>query len=138
MFGRNTWLTRQVFDILSSDDQFRLYEVEDLVLDRNLIWPGCEGTLTDFGWGFLGDIKKHAKRRIDSLVDFERRLSPDDFLVFASAYGFGPPRRPLRDAEMAFLRGSSGVSATGRGRRVLACAGRPDDPDRPGSCCRHR
>ncbi|MEB8342121.1 hypothetical protein [Streptomyces endophyticus] len=57
MFARNTWLTRQAFDVLGSDDQFRLYELEDLVLDRDMIWPGCEGTLTDFGWGFLGESR---------------------------------------------------------------------------------
>ncbi|MCC9711639.1 hypothetical protein E4N62_44400 [Streptomyces sp. MNU76] len=28
MLARNTWLTRQAFDILGSDDQFRLYELE--------------------------------------------------------------------------------------------------------------
>ncbi|MCZ4513676.1 hypothetical protein O3Q52_37120 [Streptomyces sp. ActVer] len=89
MFARNTWLTRRAFDVLGSDDQFRLYELEDLVLDRDQVWPGCEGTLTDFGWGFLGDIKKHAKQRIDMLAHFEQSLSPDDFLVFASAPWFG-------------------------------------------------
>ncbi|MFI5966416.1 hypothetical protein ACIA8J_30190 [Streptomyces asoensis] len=89
MFARNTWLTRQAFDVLGSDDQFRLYELEDLVLEREQVWPGCEGSLADFGWGFLGDIKKHAKQRIDMLAHFEQRLSPDDFLVFASAPWFG-------------------------------------------------
>ncbi|ALP00196.1 hypothetical protein SHL15_9280 [Streptomyces hygroscopicus subsp. limoneus] len=54
MFARNTWLTRQTFDVLGSDGRFRLYELEDLILDRDMVWPGCEGTLTDFGWGFLG------------------------------------------------------------------------------------
>ncbi|WP_244315505.1 hypothetical protein [Streptomyces albidochromogenes] len=58
MLAHNTWLTRQAFDVLGSDDQFRLYALEDMVLDRDTVWPGCEGTLTDFGWGFLGEIKK--------------------------------------------------------------------------------
>ncbi|MEV5989235.1 hypothetical protein AB0L85_30320 [Streptomyces sp. NPDC052051] len=70
MFARNTWPTRQGFDVLGSDDQFPLYELEDLVLDRDMVWPGCEGTLTDFGWGFLGEIKKQVKQRIDM---FRRR-----------------------------------------------------------------
>jgi len=43
MFARDTWFTRQAFDVLGSDDQFRLYELEDLVLDRDQVWPGCEG-----------------------------------------------------------------------------------------------
>ena len=43
MFDRNTWLTRQAFDVLGSDDQFRLYELEDLVLEREQVWPGCTG-----------------------------------------------------------------------------------------------
>ncbi|MFE6164264.1 hypothetical protein ACFQ7F_35700 [Streptomyces sp. NPDC056486] len=89
MFARNTWLTRQAFDVLGSDDQFRLYELEDLVLDRDMIWPGCEGTLTDFGWGFLGEIKKQVKQRIDMFRHFEKILPPDDFLVFAGAPRIG-------------------------------------------------
>ncbi|MEV0226460.1 hypothetical protein [Streptomyces sp. NPDC050704] len=89
MFARNTWLTRQTFDVLGSDDQFRLYELEDLVLNRDMLWPGGEETLTDFGWGFLGEIKNHVKQCIDVLGHFERRLPPDDFLVFTSAPWFG-------------------------------------------------
>ncbi|MHB9864582.1 hypothetical protein [Streptomyces sp. YIM S03343] len=89
MFARNTWLTRQAFDVLGSDDQFRLYELEDLVLDRDMVWPGCEGSLTDFGWGFLGEIKKQVKQRIDMFRHFEKRLPPEDFLVFAGAPRIG-------------------------------------------------
>ena len=46
MFARNTWLTRQAFDALGSKSRFGFYDLEDLILDRNLVWPGCEGTLT--------------------------------------------------------------------------------------------
>ncbi|WP_405876543.1 hypothetical protein OG762_46550 [Streptomyces sp. NBC_01136] len=113
MFARNTWLTRQAFDVLGSDDQFRLYALEDLVLDRDMVWPGCEGTLTDFGWGFLGEIKKHVKQRIDMFGHFEQRLLPDDFLVFAGAPWlgarddhYGMPRWPACvEAAMRRLRG---------------------------------
>ncbi|MFE9686639.1 hypothetical protein [Streptomyces sp. NPDC006285] len=89
MFARNTWLTRQAFNVLGSDDQFRLYELEDLVLNRDGVWPGCEGTLTDFGRGFLGEIKKQVKQRIDMFRHFEKSLPPDDFLVFAGAPRIG-------------------------------------------------
>ncbi|MFF5787908.1 hypothetical protein ACFY8P_23450 [Streptomyces sp. NPDC012693] len=60
MFARNTWLTRQAFDVLGSTRQYRLYELERLILDRDTEWPGCGGTLTDFGWGFLGEIQRSA------------------------------------------------------------------------------
>ncbi|MGI5405193.1 hypothetical protein ACQEV9_00205 [Streptomyces chartreusis] len=89
MFARNTWLTRQAYDILGSDDRFRLYRLEDLILDRDMIWPGCEGTLTDFGFGFLGEIKKHVKQRIDMFTHFAKQLQPDDFLLFAGAPRIG-------------------------------------------------
>jgi hypothetical protein len=89
MFARNTWLTRQTFDVLGRSDEFRLLELEDVILDREAVWPGCDGTLTDFGWGFLGEIKKHVKRRIDTLMYFERRLSGDDFLIFVASPGLG-------------------------------------------------
>ncbi|MCL6302969.1 hypothetical protein [Streptomyces kronopolitis] len=112
MFARNTWLTRQGFDVLGSDDQFRLYELEDLVLDRDMMWPGCEGTLTDFGWGFLGEIKKQVKQRIDMFRHFERILPPDDFLVFAGAPRIGthdhygmPKWAACVDAAIRWLRG---------------------------------
>ncbi|CAM5692121.1 hypothetical protein [Streptomyces chartreusis] len=89
MFARNTWLIRQTFDILESEDRFRLYELEDLLLDRDTVWPGCDGSLADFGWGFLGDIKKHVKRGIDVLSHYQRRMSPADFLVFAGSPQIG-------------------------------------------------
>ncbi|WP_367038155.1 hypothetical protein [Streptomyces sp. Je 1-332] len=57
IFARNTWHTRQAFDVLGSDDPFRLYALEDLILDRDMVWPGCERTLKDFGWGFLGESR---------------------------------------------------------------------------------
>ncbi|MFJ9547295.1 hypothetical protein [Streptomyces erythrochromogenes] len=89
MFARNTWLTRQVFDALGSDDPYRLYRLEDLILDREAVWPGCGGTLTDFGWGFLGEIQKHVKKRIDQFAYCEEVLDPEDFLVFAGAPRIG-------------------------------------------------
>ncbi|WP_405616796.1 hypothetical protein [Streptomyces sp. NBC_00076] len=101
MFARNTWLTRQAFDALGSSEPFRLLELEDVILDREAVWPGCDGTLTDFGWGFLGEIKKHVKRRIDTLMHFEEQLPHDDFLIFMAAPQlgthddhFGMPRWP--------------------------------------------
>jgi hypothetical protein len=112
MFARNTWLTRQAFDILGSDDQFRLYELEDLLLDRDMVWPGCEGSLTDFGWGFLGEIKKHVKQRIDTFSHFERRLPPDDFLVFA-----GAPRIGTHDDHYGMPKWSACVEAAIRRMR---------------------
>lgn len=54
MFARDTWFTRQAFDVLGSDDQFRLYELEDLVLDRDQVWPGCEGPVHPW-FGFRDD-----------------------------------------------------------------------------------
>ncbi|MFE7094394.1 hypothetical protein [Streptomyces erythrochromogenes] len=89
MFSRNTWLTRQAFDALGSDDRYRLYRLEDVILDRAAVWPGCGGTLTDFGWGFLGEIQKHVKKRIDQFAYFEEVLEPEDFLVFAGAPQIG-------------------------------------------------
>ncbi|MBB5938946.1 hypothetical protein [Streptomyces zagrosensis] len=111
MFARNTWLTRQAFDVLGSDDQFRLYALEGLVLD--MAWPGCEGTLTYFGWGFLGEIKKQVKQRIDMFRHFEKILPADDFLVFAGAPRigthddhYGMPKWPACvDAAIPRLRG---------------------------------
>ncbi|MFC8131349.1 hypothetical protein [Streptomyces sp. NPDC057302] len=113
MFARNTWLTRQAFDVLGSDDPFRLYALEDLILDRDMVWPGCEGTLKDFGWGFLGEIKKQVKQYIDMFRHFEKRLPPDDFLVFAgaprigtSSRHYGMPKWPACvEAAMRRLRG---------------------------------
>jgi hypothetical protein len=113
MFAHNTWLTRQAFDALGSSEPFRLLELEDVILDREAIWPGCDGTLTDFGWGFLGEIKKHVKRRVDTLMHFEEQLSRDDFLVFVAAPQlgahddhFGMPRWPVCvKAAMSRLRG---------------------------------
>lgn len=113
MFARNTWLTRQAFDVLGSDDPFRLYTLEDLILDRDMVWPGCEGTLKDFGWGFLGEIKKQAKQYIDMFRHFEKRLPPDDFLLFAGAprigtnsRHYGMPKWPACvEAAMRRLRG---------------------------------
>jgi hypothetical protein len=113
MFARNTWLTRQAFDVLGSYDRFRLYALEDLLLDREALWPGCDGTLADFGWGFLGEIKKHVKQRIGMLRHFERILRPDDFLVFVGAPQigtrddhYGMPKWPACvDAAMRRLRG---------------------------------
>jgi hypothetical protein len=102
MFARNTWLTRQAFDALGSSEPFRLLELEDVILDREATWPGCDGTLTDFGWGFLGEIKKHVKRRVDTLMHFEAQLSRDDFPTFAASPQlgthddhFGMPRWPI-------------------------------------------
>ncbi|MFJ3575881.1 hypothetical protein [Streptomyces rubiginosohelvolus] len=89
MFARNTWLTRQAFDVLGSTRQYRLYGLERLILDRDTEWPGCGGTLTEFGWGFLGEIQKHVKKRIDQFTYFEEMLEPDDFLVFAGAPQIG-------------------------------------------------
>ncbi|PWG15566.1 hypothetical protein DF268_01415 [Streptomyces sp. V2] len=89
MFARNTWLTRQAFEVLGTDDEFRLYELEDLMLDRDSVWPGCGGTLTEFGWGSLGKIKKEVKFRIGFLRYWEKRLSPEDFLVFVGAPQLG-------------------------------------------------
>ncbi|MFJ3616210.1 hypothetical protein [Streptomyces hydrogenans] len=89
MFARNTWLTRQAFDVLGSDDRYRLYKLEDVILDRDTVWPGCGGTLTDFGWGFLGEIQKHVKKRIDQLAYVEEEVGPEDFLVFAGAPQIG-------------------------------------------------
>lgn len=113
MFARNTWLTKQAYDTLISRDRFRLYSLEDMILDREALWPGCDGTLTDFGWGFLGEIKKHVKQRIDTLRHFEKRLSPDDFLVFLAAPQigthddhFGMPKWPACvEASISRLRG---------------------------------
>lgn len=113
MFARNTWLTQQAFDTLESGKRYRLLHLEDEILDREVVWPGCDGTLTDFGWGFLGEIKKHVKRRIDVLMHIEEELSPDDFLVLAAAPQigthddhFGMPRWPIRvQAAVSRLRG---------------------------------
>ncbi|GAA2974898.1 hypothetical protein [Streptomyces enissocaesilis] len=54
-----------------------------------MVWPGCEETLTDSGREFLGEIKKQVKQRIDMFRHFEKRLPPDDFLVFAGAPRIG-------------------------------------------------
>ncbi|MGX4691161.1 hypothetical protein [Streptomyces sp. JNUCC 63] len=113
MFARNTWLTKQAYDTLTSRDRFRLYGLEDVILDREALWPGCDGALTDFGWGFLGEIKQHVKQRIDALRHFEKRLLPDDFLLLLSAPQigthddhFGMPKWPLCvEAAISRLRG---------------------------------
>ena len=97
MFARNTWLTRQAFDVLESTRRYRLYGLERLVLDRDAVWPGCAGTLTDFGWGFLGEIQKHAKMRIGQFTSVEEMLEPEDFLVFAAAPQIGTSLELLPD-----------------------------------------
>lgn len=120
MFARNTWLTQQAFDVLGTNKSFRLLRLERVILDRDAVWPGTDGTLTDFGWGFLGEIKKHVKQRINMLLHFRGQLSPDDFLVFAAAPQigthvdhFGMPKWPacvdlairrLRGEDEEFLR----------------------------------
>ncbi|WAX77526.1 hypothetical protein [Streptomyces sp. KMM 9044] len=87
---------------MTSRDRFRLYGLEDVILDREALWPGCDGTLTDFGWGFLGEIKQHVKQLIDTLRHFEKRLPPDGFLLLLAAPQigthddhFGMPKWPL-------------------------------------------
>ncbi|GAB2864228.1 hypothetical protein GCM10027074_34420 [Streptomyces deserti] len=75
---------------LGSSERFRLLEFEDVILDREAIWPERDGTLTDLGWGFLGEIKKHVRRRVDTLMHCEKHLSCDDFIVFVAALDSGP------------------------------------------------
>nr|WP_239146351.1 hypothetical protein [Streptomyces sp. SID10815] len=136
MFARNTWITRQAFDVLGSDDRFRLYNLEDLILDRNAVWPGCDGTLTDFGWGYLGEIKKHVKQRIDFFAHYEKKLTPDDFLVLAFCSQalmshvdhYGMPKWPACvEAAVLRLRGEDEAFLAGCGDRMKSIGPAPDE-----------
>ena len=138
MLARNARLTRQAFDALGSSEPFRLLELEDVILDRGAIWPGCDGTLTDFGRGFLGEIKKHVKRRTGTLMHFEEQLPHDDFLIFmvAPQLGthdghFGMPKWPACvEAAIRRLRGED--------EEFLPQARRPDGAHRAGPGRGHR
>ncbi|MFC9536794.1 hypothetical protein ACFT38_41085 [Streptomyces sp. NPDC056975] len=112
MFARNTWVYHQALDAVNSSKQYALLRFEERILDRELVWPGTAGTLTQFGYGALGEIKKHAKNRVDYLMYLQERFSPEEFLLLAALQGFGasdhfgmPARAPRVRAAMDRLRG---------------------------------
>ncbi|GAA2654992.1 hypothetical protein [Streptomyces vastus] len=89
MFARNTWVYHQALEAVQSDHKYALLRFEKRILDRELVWPGTSGTLTQFGYGALGEIKKHAKKRIDYLMFLQEEFQPEEFMLLASIHGFG-------------------------------------------------
>ncbi|MET9647645.1 hypothetical protein [Streptomyces syringium] len=112
MFARNTWVYHQALEALNSTDQYALLRFEKRILDREFVWPGTSGTLTQFGYGALGEIKKHAKKRIDYLMYLQEEFSQEEFFLLAALHGFGawdhfgmPAWEPRVRAAMDRLRG---------------------------------
>ncbi|MFJ8755334.1 hypothetical protein ACIREO_39410 [Streptomyces sp. NPDC102441] len=85
MFARNTWVFHQALEAVRSTDQYALLSFEDRILDRSLVWPGTRSTLSRFGYGALGDIRKHAKGRVNYLLELEDVYGQgsEDFLLLA-------------------------------------------------------
>lgn len=84
MFARNTWVYHQALSALDSPKRYALLEFEDAVLDRDLVWPGTTGTLTQCGYGALGAITKHTKQRINYLRHIQTTQPREEFLLLAS------------------------------------------------------
>lgn len=74
MFARNTWVYHQALQAVTSSDPYALLRFEDRILDRGLVWPGTSGTLSQFGYGALGEIRKYAKKRVNFLPAWEPRV----------------------------------------------------------------
>ncbi|MGR3932424.1 hypothetical protein [Streptomyces sp. BRA346] len=89
MFARNTWVYHQALEAVTSTEQYALLRFEKRILDRELIWPGTSGTLTQFGYGALGGIKKHAKKYFDCLMYLQEEVSQGEFLVLSALHSFG-------------------------------------------------
>ncbi|MFE9925744.1 hypothetical protein ACFYQA_30515 [Streptomyces sp. NPDC005774] len=89
MFARNTWVYHQALEAVRSDASYALLQFERLILDRELIWPGTSGTLTQFGFGALGEIKKHAKQRVNYLMFLEEKFSSEEFMLLAAVSSMG-------------------------------------------------
>ncbi|NEB39519.1 hypothetical protein [Streptomyces sp. SID14515] len=70
---------------MRSTDQYSLLSFEDRILDRSLVWPGTRSTLSRFGYGALGDIRKHAKGRVNYLLELEDVYGQgsEEFLLLA-------------------------------------------------------
>ncbi|MFB8050714.1 hypothetical protein [Streptomyces rubiginosohelvolus] len=85
MFARNTWVFHQALEAVRSTDQYALLSFEDRILDRSLVWPGTNDTLSRFGYGALGDIRKHAKGRVNYLLQLEDVYGQgsEEFLLLA-------------------------------------------------------
>ncbi|GHF35964.1 MULTISPECIES: hypothetical protein [Streptomyces] len=112
MFARNTWVYHQALEAVNSPKQYALLRFEKRILDRELVWPGTSGTLTQFGYGALGEIKKHVKKSIDYLMYLQETFSSEEFLLLAALQGFGasdhfgmPAWEPRVRAAMDRLRG---------------------------------
>ncbi|MFD5125693.1 hypothetical protein [Streptomyces sp. NPDC058385] len=87
MFARNTWVYHQALEAVTSSQPYALLDFEACLLDRDLVWPGTSGTLTQFGYGALGEIKKHTKKAINYLMALQRRFPHEEFLVLAALNG---------------------------------------------------
>ena len=71
MFAESTSLHDQAVTTLTAGNRpIGLLEFEDHLLDRERPWAGTGGkTLTDLGYGFLGQYRRHVKDRIGRLLD---------------------------------------------------------------------
>lgn len=78
---------------MTSTDPYALYRFEDRILDRELTWPGTDGTLSQFGYGALGAIAKHAKNTINYLMQLREEYPGNDFLLLAAAQAMGAEGR---------------------------------------------
>ncbi|WP_438453397.1 hypothetical protein [Streptomyces asiaticus] len=112
MFARNTWVYHQALEAVNSTKQYALLRFEKRILDRELIWPGTSGTLTQFGHGALGEIKKHAKKHINYLMYLQGEVPQEEFLVLSARHSldasdhFGMPGwRPRVHAAIDRIRG---------------------------------
>lgn len=112
MFARNTWVYHQALTAVTSRQRYALLHFEERILDRDLVWPGTTDTLTRFGHGALGAIKRHTKQRVDYLLHLEETYPREEFWLLAAVGSllvpghFGMPRwEPRVRAAARRLRG---------------------------------
>lgn len=85
MFARNTWVYHQALQTVTSSDPYALLRFEDRILDRGLVWPGTSGTLSQFGYGALGEIRKYAKKQVIFLMHLQKTFPHEEYLLLAAA-----------------------------------------------------
>ncbi|GAA1937372.1 hypothetical protein GCM10009754_00500 [Amycolatopsis minnesotensis] len=80
MFAESTALHQEAVKALTARKRgYGLLDFERHLLDRERPWAGAGGrTLTDLGYGFLGDYKQHVKARANALLDLNRHTCVHD------------------------------------------------------------
>jgi hypothetical protein len=56
-----------------------------------LVWPGTSGTLSQFGYGALGEIGKHAKKGVGLLRRLQKTLPREEYLLLAAEESIDVP-----------------------------------------------